>query len=151
MSLADELKLGKHIDVRKKTIVHLMYIGDYILNEINTALKPYQISNQQYNVLRILRGQKGNPVSLSDVQSRMIHKNSNTTRLIDKLEVKKLVKREVDTTNRRKVKIQITKEGLSTLTKLDPIIDHLEAEILKRMELKDHDVLNEYLEKIRIE
>lgn len=150
MSLKDELKLGDGIKITKKTIIHLMFTGDYILNEINSTLKPYQLSNQQYNVLRILRGQRGKTMSLEDIQSRMIHKNSNTTRLINKLMMKEFVTREVDENNRRKVKIAISKEGLAILKELDPIIDNLESQMLNRLKNDDLEQLNQALEKLRI-
>ena len=81
----------------------------------------FDISEQQFNVLRILRGQKGIAANLSTVQERMVHKMSNTTRLIDKLIQKKLVKRNVCIENRRKIELFITEDGLDFLKKIDPI------------------------------
>lgn len=149
MKIENELKLARSIKPAKKTIIHLMFIGDYVLNEINTALKPYQLSNQQYNVMRILRGQKGKPMSLADLQSRMIHKNSNTTRLIDKLIIKKFVTRKPDEDNRRRVKINISEEGLELLKELDPKIEAVEHELMKHLTDQEHELLNAYLEKLR--
>ena len=150
MSLKDELKLGENINITKKSIVHLMFIGDYILNEVNSVLKPYQLSNQQYNVLRILRGQKGASVSLADIQSRMIHKNSNTTRLIDKLVTKRLVSKKTDPKNRRKVKIAISQAGLDVLVTLDPIIETIENQMMKHLSETEHKTLNDFLERLRL-
>ena len=68
-------------------------------------LKPFDLSSEQYNVLRILRGQKGKPANMSVIQERMISKNSNTTRLVDKLIVKEFVIRKICPSNKRKMEI----------------------------------------------
>ena len=77
------------------------------------VLKPYGVSIQQFNVLRILRGQKGVAANLSTVQNLMVDKISNTTRLIDKLIEKSLVERIICKENRRKIELFITDKGLS--------------------------------------
>ena len=133
----------------KKTVVHMMYTGDFVLNRINSVLKPFELTSQQYNVLRILRGQKGDAVTLSTIQERMINKNSNTTRLIDKLVRKKLVFREIDEENRRKLKIHITKEGKALLEKLDPLVDQVEELTTQNLSVSEMNTLNQLLEKIR--
>lgn len=99
-------------------------------------------------MLRILRGQKGQPVTLSVIQERMINKNSNTTRLIDKLVLKKLVLREVDEDNRRKLKIAITQKGLTVLSKIDPEVDDFESKATYNLTNKELQILNSLLEKL---
>jgi DNA-binding MarR family transcriptional regulator len=94
------------------------------------VLKPYGISIQQFNVLRILRGQKGVAANLSTVQELMVNKMSNTTRLIDKLSVKSFVERIICKENRRKIELFITKEGLTFLEEIDPIIDQAEEKMV---------------------
>jgi len=92
------------------------------------ALKPYDVSLQQFNVLRILRGQKGTPANLSTIQERMVSKMSNTTRLVDKLIRKELVVRVTCPTNRRKVDISITPAGLKLLEEIDGIVNRKEED-----------------------
>ncbi len=133
----------------RKTVINMMYTSNLISETITDALKPFQLSLQQFNVLRILRGQKGNPANLSTIQERMIHKMSNTTRLVDKLINKKLVKREICEENRRKVEITITKNGLDLLKKLDVIIDNTEEKIIQHLNKKETLALNNLLEKLR--
>jgi len=87
--------------------------------------------------LRILRGQKGIAANLSTVQGRMVHKMSNTTRLVDKLIQKKLVKRNVCIENRRKIELFITEDGLDFLKKIDPITDEIEKKIVSNISTKD--------------
>ena len=114
----------------KEVIITLIRTNYEINIQLMTALKPYEISIQQFNVLRILRGQKGVAANLSTVQERMINKMSNTTRLIDKLIHKTFVERIVCKENRRKIELFITNEGLDFLKKIDPIIDQVEEKMV---------------------
>ena len=149
MNIERVLKINSPLTPSKRTVVHIMFSGDYVLNKINTTLKPFEITSQQYNVLRILRGQKGDPVTLSVIQERMINKNSNASRLIDKLVNKRLVKREIDSNNRRKLKISITKKGDELLMEVDPLIDDIEKNTTEKLSAEEHDILNSLLDKIR--
>ena len=114
----------------KQVIITLIKTNYEINIQLMAALKPYGISIQQFNVLRILRGQKGVAANLSTVQERMINKMSNTTRLIDKLIDKTFVERIVCKENRRKIELFITNEGLTFLKKIDPIIDQVEEKMV---------------------
>ena len=121
----------------KHAIISILKTSALISEILLSGLKPYEISEQQFNVLRILRGQKGIAANLSTVQDRMVHKMSNTTRLIDKLIQKKLVKRNVCIENRRKIELFITEDGLDFLKKIDPITDEIEKKILSNISSKD--------------
>ena len=121
----------------KHAIISILKTSAFISEILLSGLKPYEISEQQFNVLRILRGQKGIAANLSTVQDRMVHKMSNTTRLIDKLIQKKLVKRNVCVKNRRKIELFITEDGLDFLKKIDPITDEIEKKVLKNISSKD--------------
>ena len=121
----------------KNAIISILQTSAFISDVLLKGLKPHDISEQQFNVLRILRGQKGIAANLSTVQERMVHKMSNTTRLIDKLIQKKLVKRNVCKENRRKIELFITEDGLDFLKKIDPITDEIEKKILSNISSKD--------------
>ena len=114
----------------KKVIIALIKSNCEINDKLMLALKPFGVSIQQFNVLRILRGQKGVAANLSTVQQHMTNKMSNTTRLIDKLIEKSFVKRTICKENRRKIELFITTEGLTFLNQLDPIIDQAEEEMV---------------------
>ena len=132
----------------KATVISIFHINTIIKDALLHKLKPYELSVEQYNVLRILRGQKGNPLNLQDIQKRMINKMSNTTRLVDKLLKKDFVKRSICENNRRKVEILITKNGLDTLKELDQQITDTEERItssLSEIEIKQ---LNKLLLKL---
>ena len=121
----------------KHAIISILKTSAFISEILLSELKPYEISEQQFNVLRILRGQKGIAANLSTVQDRKVHKMSNTTRLIDKLIQKKLVKRNVCERNRRKIELFITEDGLDLLKKIDPITDEIEKKILSNISSQD--------------
>ena len=94
MRIEEIIKSSVAMDDSKKVILNLMYTQNVIADKFNEILKPHDLSSEQYNVLRILRGQKGCPANMCLIQERMIAKNSNTTRLIDKLLLKELVTRD---------------------------------------------------------
>jgi hypothetical protein len=100
-------------------------------------------------VLRILRGQKGKPANMSVIQERMISKNSNTTRLVDKLILKELVIRKICPSNKRKMEITITEKGLDILKKLDPIVIEHENNLASHLTTEELTLLNNLLEKYR--
>ena len=138
------------LDLAKNTVVAILKAGYKGEELLANTLKPYGISLQQFNVLRILRGRKGNPANLQTVQKRIIHKMSNTTRLVDKLIEKKLVNRKICENNRRKIEIFITKKGLEILKQLDTKIQETEAEILKPLSLKEQKTLRALINKITL-
>ncbi|MCO6163132.1 MarR family winged helix-turn-helix transcriptional regulator [Flavobacterium sp. NRK F7] len=149
MRIEDEIKSTVALSIAKKVILNLAFTKNYVGDKFNEILKPFEISGEQYNVLRILRGQKGKPINMQDIQDRMVTKNSNTTRLIDKLLLKKMVERNVCPENRRKIEILITQTGLDTLAELDPLIENHENGITSNLTNPELEQLNNLLEKIR--
>ncbi len=99
--------------------VSLMRAADYVRRSVSGVLEPHDITPQQYNVLRILRGAGECGLPTLEIAERMIEQTPGITRLIDRLEIKKLVGRERCPTDRRQVFCRITKEGLNLLEKLD--------------------------------
>ncbi len=122
MKLEEELKQRKRFSNEyERLIVNILFTASWLESKNIQRLKPYGISPQQYNVLRILRGASPEPVTLNVISQRMIDKNSNATRLVEKLRLKGLVKREICESNRRQVDITITKKGLDLLIELDKL------------------------------
>jgi DNA-binding MarR family transcriptional regulator len=149
MKIEEELK--STIDYNKSTrvILNLMYTRNVINDSFNDILKPYDISGEQYNVLRILRGQKGCPANMCIIQERMVAKTSNTTRLVDKLLLKDLVTRKVCPENRRKIEVSITQKGLDLLNELNPKVKEHEEFFSKNLNEDELIQLNTLLEKYR--
>lgn len=149
MKIEEIIKSNVILDDAKKALLSLMYTQNVLSDKFNEMIKPYDLSSEQYNVLRILRGQKGTPANMSVIQERMIAKNSNTTRLIDKLLLKELVTRKVCPENRRKMEILITAKGLDLLTELDPKVTGLEQSFAANLTNDELRELNLLLEKYR--
>lgn len=149
MKLEDEIKTSAFRSVFHKASLNLMFTGEWLMARIDSLLKPYDISSQQYNVLRILRGQQGKSINLFEIQERMLNRMSNATRLVEKLRQKGLVTRELCEQNRRKVEIAITDKGLQLLDKLDPLMQQLEENLFKNVKEADAEKLSDTLDSIR--
>ncbi len=132
----------------KNVVTSIIKKGTELTEAINDVLKKNGLTIQQFNVLRILRGRNGKPARLSDVSCLMIHSNSNTTRVIDKLLEKKLVHRQQSKTDRRKIDITITSEGLKLLKQLDQPIKDREAVLVSNLTQNDLVQMMEFLEKL---
>ncbi|MDF2158665.1 MarR family transcriptional regulator [Algoriphagus sp. CAU 1675] len=131
-----------------KLIVNLLYTHSYLVTAQNNLLKPHDISPEQYNVLRILRGQSGVPTTVSSIQDRMLNKMSNASRLVEKLKTKGLVNREECPNDRRQVDILITEKGLDLLKMLEAQVEESNKTILH---LSEEEVIqmNNLLDKLR--
>lgn len=148
MKLENEIKQENFKTEYQKLAVNLIYTGNW-MNEINTQmLKPYGLTIQQYNVLRILRGQYPEPATVNLIIERMLDKMSNASRIIDKLLLKKLVMRKEKQDDRRCVDVFITDKGLKLLEKIDSEMDKWE-EKLKTLDLNEAMQLNNLMDKLR--
>jgi DNA-binding MarR family transcriptional regulator len=147
MNVEAVIKTEKKIPIGSRTIIHLMLVHNKVTENISHSFKPFGISAQQFNVLRILRGQKGKPANLSTLNERMVSKMSNTTRLVDKLMNKGYVDRIVCPVNRRKVEITITEDGLQALSEMDAVLKKTEHELLASFTDKELEQLNILLNK----
>ena len=147
MNVEEIIKTTKTIPIESRTLIHMTLVHNKVNELIGSALKPFEVSLQQFNVLRILRGQKGNPANLSTLNERMVTKMSNTTRLVDKLLIKGYVERMVCESNRRKVEIFITDEGLEILKKMDKAVRNAENEAVSNLSKQELEQLNTLLDK----
>lgn len=145
----EELVKSEQVDIRKRAVISIVYTQTILGDKLNEMLKPYDLSPEQFNVLRILRGNKGKPANMSTIQERMIAKTSNTTRLIDKLLAKDLVSRQVCPNNRRKMEVNITDKGLSLLLEIDPKMNKHEESSTRNLTQKELGQLIDLLDKIR--
>lgn len=149
MKIEDIIKSSVPMSASKRVVLNLAYTQKVLADQIQGILKPFDISTEQFNVLRILRGQKGKPANMNLIQERMIAKTSNTTRLVDKLLAKELVTRKVCPGNRRKMEVGITQKGLDLLLELDPLVDRHEDTVLQNLSTQELETLNAMLDKIR--
>ena len=147
MNVEELIKTEKEIPLESRTLIHFMLVNNKINESFSFVLKPFDVSLQQFNVLRILRGQNGKPANLSTLNERMVTKMSNTTRLVDKLQLKGFVSRITCPSNRRKVEINITPEGKKVLKKIDIQITKAEKKILQNISTKELEQLNNLFNK----
>lgn len=148
MKLEEEIKQKKFESEHQKAAVNILFTSSWLYNLNAARLKPHDITPEQFNVLRILRGSYPKAIMLADITSRMIDKNSNATRLVEKLRKKGMVQREICKNNRRQVDIKITATGLSTLNKVDRETDSWLA-TLKNISKNEAQELNRILDKLR--
>lgn len=125
-----------------------MYTGNWLHLLQTRKLKKWGLSHQQYNVLRILRGQYPNVASVGTVLARMLEPSSNITRLVDKLEVKKMVSRCENKDNRRMQDLKITKEGLQLLEEIGSELDDL-SNMFEYLDVEEVKTANKVLDSLR--
>lgn len=119
MSLKEDIQAKGFHSEQEKSFVNLIYTAALFEANFNKFIKPFGLSSQQYNVLRILRGQFPNSMSSGDLHRRMIHKMSNASRLVNKLVEKGYVIRVVNANDKRNILVSITDLGLRFVTDLD--------------------------------
>lgn len=147
MKIEEEIKQEKFSSEFEKVAVNILFTSSWLHSQLSNALKPYGISVQQYNVLRILKGQCSKPAMLGLIQERMMDKMSNATRLVDKLIEKGLVDRKQCPMNRRQVDIIITKEGSALLEKIQPALRNIDNSY--GISAEEAHNLNQLLDKFR--
>ena len=149
MSLEDDLKQTKRfVNEYEKTVVNILFTSSWLHNKNACRFKKHGITQEQYNVLRILRGSYPKSLMLNDISGRMIDKSSNATRLVEKLRQKEMLKREVCPGNRRQVDIVITEKGLALLAQIDNESEGWFNE-LNTISLEEANELNRILDKLR--
>lgn len=129
-------------------MLNIMYTANWLMGEFRDIYKPYGITPQQYNVLRILRGKHPESVNPSEIKEVMLDKNPDITRLCDRLLAMGLIGRSIDAENRRKMNIVITHQGLQLLSQIQPLLEERQRLILSREGL-DFDLLSDLLDELR--
>ena len=146
----DELKQSKKFaDPRQEAAIALLRTADVLRSRIETALLPHQVSPEQYNVLRILRGAPDHSLPTLEIASRMITRAPNITRLIDKLVQKKLVSRCDHDSDRRVVVVKLTAKGLDLLNGISTTINEIDAQGLAALSKVQVETLIEILDAVR--
>lgn len=149
MRLEDEIKQEKGFaSQRHKALVNIMFTEGYIRSGISEVLKPHMLTLQQYNVLRILRGSAPDPLSTSDIRSRMLDKMSNASRIVDRLVQKGWVQRRTCASDKRLVDVFITDAGLGLLSTIDGQIEAFNRDLITITE-EEAEILNTILDKLR--
>ena len=148
MSIETDIKQKKFRNPYQRLLLNLIYTSNWLGHKQIEILREHDLTPEQYNVLRILRGQHPNPIKVSDISDRMLDKNSNTSRLIDKLLLKDFVKRTSCPSDRRAVDVVITESGLEQLIIIDPKVEEWENN-LDGITYEEADAINALLDKLR--
>ena len=148
MKLEDEIFQKNFKNDYQKAAINIIYTNNWLNSLFSSFLKENSLSIQQFNILRILRGQHPQPASVKLLKERMLDKMSDASRLVEKLRLKGLIKRTISSTDRRNVDIFITPKGLETLKKHDTI-DDLFKKQFSHLNAKEIKQLNHLLDKLR--
>ena len=132
----------------QKAAVNILYTAWWLKTAMSRELKEFGLTHEQYNVLRILKGRHPEYVCVRDIACRMIERSSNVPRIIDRLELKKLVKRSSSPTDKRETVITLTQSGITILEATTGCVNKMLDETLAVTD-QDAVALNELLEKIR--
>jgi DNA-binding MarR family transcriptional regulator len=130
MKIEEEIKQPKFRNAHHKVAVNILYTAGWLEAHNKAFFKKFGITNQQFNILRILRGQHPNKISGAEIKDRMLDKNSDVSRLLDRLIGKKLIIKNQCPNDKRAVDVIITDEGLELLKQIDAEMDDTDLSIL---------------------
>ncbi len=148
MRLEDEIKQKEFKNEYAKSVVNIIYTFNWVDAQTKDFLKKFDITSQQFNILRILRGQQPNPATINLLKERMLDKMCDASRMVDRLKSKSLVERQVCEKDRRAVDIIITKKGLDLLSKIDKEMTDYEK-VMQNLNATEIKQLNNLLDKLR--
>ncbi|HXB94180.1 MAG TPA: family 10 glycosylhydrolase, partial [Puia sp.] len=147
MSLENEINQRKFRTEYQKARINIIYTYNWLSEKINTIFEEWDITPRQFNILRILRGE-GRPLSTLQIRQRMLDRMSDTSRIVDRLLKKGLVKKTPNAEDRRLVDIVITTKGMRLLEKIDPWEDTADK-IMGSLSEEETRALNKLLDKLR--
>ncbi len=148
MGIEEDIKQEQFETERQKALINILYTHNFLINKMSIVFKSHGITRQQYNVLRILRGQYPNPASINLIKERMLDKMSDASRIVERLRRKELVTRTQSDIDKRAVKICISEQGLDLLNKSDAKAQSFN-ELMENLSEEEVSTLNELLDKIR--
>lgn len=148
MKLEQAIQSNKFKSEVQKAGLNILYTAWWLKTATSKELKEFGLTHEQYNVLRILKGKHPDQMCIRDIACRMIEKNSNVPRIIDRLELKKLVKRATSAEDKRETVISLTQSGLTILEATNNVVNRAMEELMQISE-KDAAELNTLLEKVR--
>jgi DNA-binding MarR family transcriptional regulator len=131
---------------KQKAVVNIMYTAYQVKTRISNVLKDYGLTPEQYNVLRILKGKYPDKMCVKDIAERLIERSSNVPRIVDRLEIKKLVKRSQSGIDRRETVINLAQAGINLLDAVNPVLEQSHNHI-SEMEEAEVKLLNELLDR----
>lgn len=147
MSLEKDINQPKFRNEFQKASINIIFTFNWMAEKTKAIFEREGLTSQQFNILRILRG-AGAPLSTLQIRQRMLDKMSDTSRIVDRLIIKGLVKKAVSKTDKRLVDVSITDKGKKVLAKLDKCEDQMDA-VIKTISEAEAKTLNSILDKMR--
>ncbi len=148
MGLSEDIKQSKFKSFRQKAAINIIYTNNWLSERMRDLLSDEDLTPQQFNVLRILRGSAPKPLSTLQIRERMLDKMSDTSRIVDRLIKKQLVSKKTCKNDKRLVDISITDNGLNLLTRLDQHTTQVEDSMANLTEA-EAEMLSNLLDKLR--
>ncbi len=148
MKLEKAIQQTKFEDEYQKASINLLFSGSWFSGHIGRSLKTFGISQQQFNILRILKGAQ-KPLSVKELTSRMLDRSSNASRLVDKLLDKRFVERTVCQTDRRQVEVAITEKGIDLIDKASKAVKEITQNIFSNLSKNEAKELSRLLDLLR--
>jgi len=149
MGIDTDIQQNKFLNNYQRASVNILFTYGWMMEKIKEILEPADITPQQFNILRILRGSHPKPLSTLQLRERMLDKMSDTSRIVDRMIAKGLVNKAISRKDRRLVDIIISPKGLKLIRKLDSRQHELD-EILKNISAKEAATLSKILDKVRM-
>jgi len=148
MRIEDEIRQKKFRNDYQKVVVNLIFTAGWLAGKQEHIFKPFGITTSQYNILRILRGQGDKSLSGAEIKARMLERNSDISRMLDRLAKKDLIVRSQCPNDKRATDVRIAPPGLKVLKAIDATIDNAEKEIIN-LSQKESKLLSDLLDKAR--
>lgn len=148
MNIQEEIKQSRFRNSHQRAAINLIYTSGWLANRHKEFFSQFGITSQQYNILSILRGQHPNKISGAEIKSRMMDKNSDVSRLLDRLILKDLVSKAKCADDKRAADVAITKNGLNLLSSIDLKIKSLDN-IVAQLTEAEADQLSALLDRLR--
>lgn len=147
MGIQEDINQSKFRNEYQKAGINIIYTFNWLTEQMKNLFEKHGLTAQQFNILRILRG-AGQPLSTLQIRQRMLDKMSDTSRIVDRLVLKGLVKKVISKVDKRLVDVSITDKGKKLLAKLDNHQDEMDA-VLNNLSDSEAKTLNKLLDKIR--
>ena len=148
MGIEKEIHQEKFRSAKHKAMLNILFTNGWFTEKMKNILAPEDITPQQYNILRILRGSFPQPLSTLQIRERMLDRMSDTSRIVDRLVAKQLVKKVVCNKDRRLVDVTITEKGQNLLKRLDGQVNNMDS-ILSNITEKEAQTISNLLDKLR--
>ncbi len=147
--LEEEIHQKKFSSEQEKVLVNIIFTHNYFLYRLEEVFKSFDVTLQQYNILRILKGQYPNPICLNEIKNRMLDRNSDVSRIVERMHKKLLLTRKINKKNRRSVEVVITEHGIDKLKFIEPYLKEFFTNSLSHLSKSELKQLNELLDKLR--